>query len=112
MSSMTDIPLTDREQEAAIGRALRAWRIADGRSQEELAERAGLSRSAIQSLERGSGSRLATLIRVLRALGRDDALDALRPEPSATPMQLLAEQRRAERAASDAPRVRGRGAGS
>lgn len=98
------------DRELAIGRAVRQWRIDAGRSQAELAERAGLSRSAVQGLERGTGSRLDTLVRVLRALGREDALDALAPAEGPSPLELLAARRRAERGATDAPRVRRPGA--
>ncbi len=100
---MNGIPITPEEREAEIGRAVRQWRIDAGYSQDELAARASLSRSAVQALERGSGSRLATLLRVLRALGHEDAVDALRVDDAPGPIALLAAQRRAERTA--APRV-------
>lgn len=92
------------EVEARIGRAIRDLRIDAGYSQDELADRTSLSRSAIQGLENGSGSRLATVIRVLRALDRLDALDELTPRTEPTPMELLRAQRRAR--TTDAPRVR------
>ncbi len=96
--------MTD-EREERIGAAVRQWRIDAGLSQDELAERASLSRSAIQKLEAGRGSRLDTLIRVLRALGRADALDALTPRTGPSPIEQLAAQRRADRTATGARRV-------
>lgn len=102
---MNEIPSTIAEREAAIGQTVRRWRIEAGLSQTEVADRAGLSRSAVQGLERGTGSRLASLLAVLRAIGRDDAVDALMVDDGPTPIELLAAQRRAERDRSDAPRV-------
>jgi len=90
--------------ETRIGRAIRELRIDAGYSQDELADRTSLSRSAIQSLETGAGSRLATVIRVLRALDRLDVLDDLTPRIGPTPMELLQAERRGRTA--DAPRVR------
>lgn len=91
--------------ERRIGLAIRQWRIDAGLAQDELADRASLSRSAIQKLEAGRGSRVETLVRVLRALGRADALDALSPRTGPSPIEQLAAQRRAERTATRAPRV-------
>lgn len=93
------------ETERRIGRAVRQWRIDAGLSQEELADRASLSRSAVQKVEGGHGSRLETLIRVLRALERTDALDALTPRVGPSPIEQLAATRRAERSAGRPPRV-------
>ncbi len=95
---MNAIPGAPDEIETRLGAALRQWRVDAGYSQEELAERASLSRSAIQGLESGQGSRLATLIRILRALDRTDALDAFTPREGPSPIELLAQQRRAARA--------------
>jgi len=106
---MSYISIMNEEVEERIGAALRQWRIDAGLSQDELADRASLSRSAIQAIETGRGSRLETLIRVLRALGREDVLDALTPRTGPSPLEQLAAQRRAGRGATRAPRVGRRG---
>lgn len=103
---MSDIVSSFGDVEQRIGLTVRQWRIDAGLSQDELADRASLSRSAIQKLEAGRGSRLETLIRVLRALGRIDALDTLSPRTGPSPIEQLAAQRRAARTATQAPRVR------
>lgn len=105
---MTVISDTNDALERRLGSAVRRWRIDAGYSQAELAARAGLSRSAVAALETGGGSRLTSLIRVLRALGRSDALDALTPDEEPSPMELLAAERRAQRQRRPAPRVRRR----
>ena len=87
-------PFDVDDVERNIGRAIRDFRIDAGYSQDEVALRTGLSRSAVQSLESGGGSRLATMIRTLRVLDRLDVLDELVPRSEPTPMELLAERRR------------------
>jgi transcriptional regulator with XRE-family HTH domain len=93
---MTDFQsaITLTEWEAQVGNAVRQLRIARGYDQIELADRANVSRSAVQSLERGTGSRLRTLLAVLRALDRLDALDSILPDTEPSPLQVLAEVRR------------------
>lgn len=97
---------TPAEVEQRIGRAVRQLRLDSGYGQEELAARASVSRTAVQTLEAGRGSRLVTLVRVLGALDRLELLDALRPRETVSPMEALAAQRRASRGAVEHPRVR------
>ena len=94
---------TPDDVEARIGRALRQLRIDAGYSQDELARRASLSRSAVQNLETGSGARLETLVRVLRALDALEMLDMLTPREGPSPIEQLRARQRAERVR--APRV-------
>ena len=100
---MTAFPDASDALERELGRTIRRWRIDAGLTQDETADRASLSRSAVQGLERGTGSRIATLVRVLRAIGREDSLGAFTLDTAPTPIELLAAQRRTER--SDAPRA-------
>jgi transcriptional regulator with XRE-family HTH domain len=51
----------------------------------EIADRAGVGITTVQRLERGQNSSLESLIRVLRALGRLQALDALLSSGEALP---------------------------
>lgn len=103
---MIAIPSDTDAIESRLGRAVRQWRIDAGLTQDALADRASLSRSAVQQLEHGEGSRIETLVRVLRALDRVDALDALTPREGPSPIEQLAAERRTRSTA--APRVRRR----
>ncbi|WP_125099618.1 helix-turn-helix transcriptional regulator [Leucobacter chromiireducens] len=88
---------TTERWEAHLGEQVRRARRGEQWSQAELARRANVNRNSVSALERGEGSSLATLIRVVRALGRSDWLDALAPDPGPSPMSLLREQRERER---------------
>jgi len=93
--------------EERLGATLRQWRIDQGYSQVELAERAGLSRAAVHRLESGSGVSTGTLIAVLQALDQVDALDAFTPRTEPSPLEVLAQERKAARTAGRGPaRVR------
>ncbi len=62
--------MTISEWEATLGDAILQLRIEADLDQTGLADRANISRSAIQSLEAGRGTRLHTLLAALRALDR------------------------------------------
>ena len=96
MSAMQSIG-TIGEWEQQVGNAVRQLRIAQGHDQIALAERANVSRSAVQSLERGTGSRLHTLLAVLRALDRLDAFDSILPDAEPSPLEVLAQTQREAR---------------
>lgn len=100
MSGKTGTVETLDAWEGRVGEAVRRLRIEAGYDQAELAERANVSRSAVQGLEQGRGSRLRTVLAVLRALDRVDAFDAIMPPAGPTPLEALAAARRA----GDVPR--------
>lgn len=96
---------TTDEWQAAIGAALRDARLGRALDQETVARRAGVSTKSLRNLESGEGSTLGTLIKVTRALGREDwlaALDEGSDQPS--PLELLREARRQPRRPQRAPR--------
>jgi transcriptional regulator with XRE-family HTH domain len=89
--------ISTEEWEERFGQEVRRLRNRLRLTQEDLASRANISKSSVQSLERGGGSSLSTLIRVARALGRTDWLNSFTPEePTVSPVQLLRERERQE----------------
>ncbi|MGV8852496.1 MAG: helix-turn-helix transcriptional regulator [Rhodoglobus sp.] len=94
MSENTRTNHTLAEWEQDIGNAFRQLRLEAGYAQAELAERANLSRSSVQALEQGAGSRLTTVLAILRALGRIDAFDSIMPDYGPSPLEALAEAQR------------------
>jgi len=95
--------------ERTLGRNVRAVRIAHERTQVELADRANVSVGALKHLESGAGSTIATLVKILRALGEEEWLDTLAPAPAPfNPLDLLAVRERSVRTDPEHRRVRRR----
>ena len=73
-----------------IGSRLRAFRLQQNLTVGELSRRAGVGARTLSRPELGENSSLDTLVRILRALGRLEALDAFLPEPLPSPLHLTA----------------------
>jgi transcriptional regulator with XRE-family HTH domain len=85
---------TTEEWEARLGRQVRAERLRLGVDQASLASAANISTPSLSALENGMGSRLGTLIKVVRALGREEWLDGLAPTTEISPLALLRDKDR------------------
>jgi transcriptional regulator with XRE-family HTH domain len=81
--------LSDDAVLGELGRRLARLRLDRNLTQQELATEAGVSRETVQRLERGHSVTLSGLLRVLRALELLEGLDALVPEPLASPIEQL-----------------------
>ena len=81
--------MTHGEWEVEIGRQLRALRLRQNIDQQQLAGRAGVALNAVKHLETGKGATITSLVKVLRALERDEWLRTLAPLVSISPMQML-----------------------
>ena len=68
-------------------------------SQQELADRAGISRNTVSYIERGEPFGMLTFIQVLRALDALDSIDSLLPAPGISPIQLAKMKGRERRRA-------------
>jgi transcriptional regulator with XRE-family HTH domain len=81
-----------------IGTRAKQERLNQNRTQEELAESAGVGLNVIKKLESGEGCTIRSLIRILRSLVKLNQLDLFLPEPGISPIQLakLAGQQRQE----------------
>lgn len=85
---------TVEEWQQHLGQQVRRLRLQADMSQATLAERADVSEPTIRNLEAGKGSSLATIIRVTRALGRQDWLEELSPPIEISPIQMLRDRER------------------
>lgn len=88
-----NIARTIPEWEAHVGQQIRELRLRAERTQQDVADAANISVSALSLLERGHGTSLATLIAVVRALGRSDWLDTLAPPQEFSPLAALEARR-------------------
>jgi putative transcriptional regulator len=80
--------MSDGAALAELGDRLRRERLNRNMTQSDLAGKSGVARATLQNLESGRTSTMVSLVRVLRALGKLDALDAFLPVPSLSPLQL------------------------
>jgi putative transcriptional regulator len=80
--------LSDKAVLVQLGSRVQRERLNRNLTQEALATRAGLGTRTVRYLEAGRQTTVETLIRVLRALDKLDALDAFLPEPGLSPLQL------------------------
>ncbi len=95
--------LTDKEIMREICQRLSMYRLQMNLTQDEIAARTGLNQKTISHAEAGKDPRLSTLIRILRALGRIEALDAFLPKPGISPL-MLAKMAGRERRRAHKPR--------
>lgn len=100
MAAMNMNAISDQAVLEELGRRVQIHRLNMNLTQAAVAEKAGVSRRALQKLESGESCTLLVLIRILRALGRLDALDAFLPEPGLSPLQLAKLKGRERKRAS------------
>ena len=87
-----------------IGRRLASERLAQNLTQAALAERAGVAKRTVERVESGAvATQLSGFLRVCRALGLIEGLEALVPESVASPIaQLKLRGRQRQRASKPA----------
>ena len=85
-----------------LGARIAGARVALNLTQAALAGKAGVARRTVERIEAGDGAHLAAFIRICRALGIVERLEALLPEPGPGPMAQLKLRGRRRRRASGA----------
>jgi transcriptional regulator with XRE-family HTH domain len=98
--SMSDKALIEQ-----IGAFIKHHRLRQNKTQSEVADEAGISRSTLSLLERGETVTLLTLIQVLRVLDQLHIMDAFRVEEKVSPIALAKlEKEKRKRASRRDPR--------
>jgi len=77
------------ELQTELGRRIRQLRLSRNINQRAAAEKAGVTRAALQNLEAGRGSSVQTLLRILKALNYLEGIEMLAPQPTVNPLALL-----------------------
>lgn len=85
---------TDQAVSAHIGAFIKHHRLAQNKTQDELATAAGMSRSTLSLLERGETVTLATLIQVLRVLELLHVLEVFTITQRVSPLALAKAERK------------------
>ena len=86
-----------------LGTHLRALRLRRNLDQQALAAQAGVALNAVKNLESGRGASVRSLLHVLRALDREDWIQALAPQVSISPLQVLKRRPVRQRATRSTP---------
>jgi transcriptional regulator with XRE-family HTH domain len=94
---------TDLEVMRELGSRLRAYRIQRNIPVEVVAESARLNRNTVMNAEAGKNPRLATIVRLLRVLGRLEGIENFLPTPTVSPLQELKRGAAPRRRASGRP---------
>ena len=90
--------LTPEDLESTLAENIKTLRLQKNLTRDSLAAQAGVSLSALRHLESGSGANLTTLIRVARALGKQDWLLGLAPKITINPLHMASSHRLRQRA--------------
>ena len=80
--------MSDKAVLAEIGERISRQRLNRNITQTDLAVQAGVARIVVQRLEGGRGCTLGNLIRIMRALGILEQLDAILQASELSPLQL------------------------
>ena len=82
-----------------IGQFIQDSRLQQNKTQQQLADAAGISRSTVSQLELGNGATLLSLIQILRVLGQVAVLQSFEIEQKISPLALAKlEQQKRQRA--------------
>ena len=80
---------TSEQIEAALCKRLESIRLSRNITQTQLAGKAGVSPRTIGRLEKGQGVSVDTFIRIMMALGIQQNLEALLPDPIVRPIERV-----------------------
>lgn len=86
--------MTDAEVVADLGRRVAEHRVARDMTQSDFADFAGVARSTVQRIERGDSIQLNSFVKILRAFGRLDGIDALLSPEIVSPIAELERTQR------------------
>ncbi|QYJ68932.1 helix-turn-helix domain-containing protein [Flavobacterium litorale] len=103
MMNKTNIQLLAKANNAFltdIGIFVKYYRLEQNKTQEQLAEEAGINRVTLGELERGGRSKILTLIQVLRALDKLEVLNVFIVEQKISPLKLAKIERESRQRAS------------
>lgn len=96
----TKSSMTDRAVLAALGERIAQHRLVRNCTQAAIAKEAGVSKRTLVRLEGGESTQLTNLVRVLRALGLLENLDALVPAPASSPLDVLRSMKKQRKRAT------------
>lgn len=100
---------SNEQVQVELGKRIRRARIDMPLTQEELADKAGVSVGTVNGVERGRDLRLSSLLNILRALNMLQNVEALVPPALVRPTELARLGKERQRATAPAHRKRRKG---
>ena len=92
--------MSDKSIMETIGRFIQTHRLNQNKSQNQVAEMAGISRSTLSLLERGEKVRIDSLIQVLRVLGLLYIMDVFKVQDQISPIEYAKLKKKKRKHAS------------
>lgn len=89
---MIDYFMTNEALLQYVGKQMRQMRINAQLSQQQLADRAGVSRSTITQVENGKGIKLEPMVAMLRVLNKLEILNSFETQAMASPLLLAKKE--------------------
>ncbi|MCF0224644.1 MAG: helix-turn-helix transcriptional regulator [Fibrobacter sp.] len=103
-------PMTDLSVLREFGLRVAEFRVRNNVTQADFAQRAGVSKSTVEKIEKGLSVQSLNLVKVVRACGALDAFLGILPEPAPSPMELLyLSKKQRKRVRASKPRAPGSG---
>jgi transcriptional regulator with XRE-family HTH domain len=93
-----EITFTPQELESKLGESIKAVRLQKNIDRQTLCHRAGVSMNALRHLETGQGATIKTLVRVIRALERQEWFEGIAPKVSINPLHMVRDKPSRQRA--------------
>lgn len=93
-----DMIIRPSEIEYQLGESIKQLRLQKNLDRKTLCERAGISLNALRHLENGEGATVKTLVRVVRALERQDWFAAIAPKVTVNPLHMVRNSTNRKRA--------------
>ena len=103
MNDMSDInwrSMSDAALMAAIGNFIQWHRLNQNKSQDQIAEEAGISRSTLSLLERGEKVRIDSFIQILRTLDLLYVMDVFKVKDEISPIEYAKLKKKQRKKAS------------
>lgn len=92
--------MSDKALMESIGQFVQSHRLNQNKSQQEVADSAGLSRSTLSLLERGEKVRIDSLIQVLRVLDLLYIMDVFKVQEQISPLEYAKLKKKQRKQAS------------
>jgi transcriptional regulator with XRE-family HTH domain len=89
---MIDYFMTNEALLQYVGKQMRQMRINAQLSQQQLADRAGVSRSTITQVENGKGIKLEPMVAMLRVLNKLELLNSFETQAMTSPLLLAKKE--------------------